>query len=305
MAKTNRRGFLKGAAAGGASALIAPQIRAQQGRGGGRGGQGGVQAAQPADAALAREAGDVRPAAVTRVIEHPGSDYMVDVIKALGIEYVAANPGTSTGGLHESIINYGGNSKPEWLTCCHEESAVGMAHGYAKIENRPMLVVLHGTIGIQHSAMAIYNAYGDRVPIVMIAGVGDTAVPAHTAVDLGAMVRDFVKWDHQPDTLAGVGQALIRAYKLAMTPPMAPVLITVQAELQMGAMPANRPQVPKFTMPSMPSADLASVRQIAKDLVNANNPVSTPAGSVRRKAWICWCSSPTFSSARWSSGAIA
>jgi thiamine pyrophosphate-dependent acetolactate synthase large subunit-like protein len=272
-----RRGFLKGAAAGAAvsaATLVTPQIIEGQGRGGGRGG-----AAQPDGAGIAREAGAVQPAPVSRVIENPGSDYMCDVIKSLGIEYVSFNPGSSFEGLHESLINYTKNS-PEIITCTHEENAVAIAHGYAKACGKPMLALLHGTIGVQHAAMAIYNAYGDRVPIVMIAGVGDTAVPAHTAVDLGAMVRDFVKWDHQPDTLAGVGQALIRAYKLAMTPPMAPVLVTVQAELQMGAMPANRPQVPKFTMPSMPSADLASVRQMAKDLVNASNP-RISAGRIR------------------------
>ena len=90
---------------------------------------------------------------------------MVDIIKSLGIEYVAANPGSSYRGLHESVINYGGNKNPEFLTCCHEESAVGIAHGYAKIEGKPMGVFIHGTVGLQHAAMAIYNAYCDRVPI--------------------------------------------------------------------------------------------------------------------------------------------
>ncbi|MCU1339866.1 MAG: thiamine pyrophosphate enzyme domain protein TPP-binding [Bryobacterales bacterium] len=279
-----RRGFLKGAAAGAAvsaATLVTPQLTEAQQQGAGRGGRGGGQggAPQPDGSAIAREDGTARPAPVSRIVENPGSDYMCDVIKALGIEYVSFNPGSSFEGLHESLINYTKNN-PEIITCTHEENAVAMAHGYAKACGKPMLALLHGTIGVQHAAMAIYNAYGDRVPIVMIAGVGDTAVPAHTAVDLGAMVRDFVKWDHQPDTLTGVGQALIRAYKLAMTPPMAPVLVTVQAELQMGAMPANRPQVPKFTMPSAPSADLASVRQIAKDLVNATNP-RIAAGRVR------------------------
>jgi thiamine pyrophosphate-dependent acetolactate synthase large subunit-like protein len=270
-----RRGFLKGAAAGAAvsaATLVTPQItEAQQGagRGGRGGGRGG--AAQPDGAAIAREDGTAQPAPVSRIVENPGSDYMCDVIKALGLEYVSFNPGSSFEGLHESLINYTRNS-PEIITCTHEENAVAAAHGYAKAEGKPMLALLHGTIGVQHAAMAIYNAYGDRVPIVMIAGYGDTAVPAHTAVDLATTVRDYVKWDAQPDSLQGVGQAIIRAYKLAITPPMAPVLVTVHAELQMNAMPANRPQVPKFTMPSMPSADLASVRQIAKDLVNATNP---------------------------------
>src|SRR5262245_49287543 len=153
--RVNRRRFLKGAAAGAAASAVAwtpvPAMEAQQ-----RGGAA-PSAIPPTQAQLAAEAG-VRPAA-PRTIEHPGSDYMVDVIRALGIEYVAANPGSSFDGIHESIINYGNNTSPELLTCCHEESSVAMAHGYAKIEGKPMMAMLHGTVGLQHASMAIYNAY--------------------------------------------------------------------------------------------------------------------------------------------------
>ena len=112
-----------------------------------------------------------RPATVaSRMVENPGSDFMVDVLKTLDLEYLAANPGSTFEGLHESLINYGDNKMPEFLTCCHEESAVAMAHGYAKIEGKPMIAMMHGTIGMQHASMAIYNAYVDRVPIYMVAG---------------------------------------------------------------------------------------------------------------------------------------
>src|ERR1700704_6016871 len=102
--------------------------------------------------------------------ERPGSDFMVDVIKTLGIEYCASNPGTSFRGLHESLINYGGNKDPEFLTCLHEESSVALAHGYAQIEAKPMMVAAHGTVGLQHASMAIYNCYADRVPLFIILG---------------------------------------------------------------------------------------------------------------------------------------
>src|SRR5215216_85951 len=106
------------------------------------------------------------------VIEHPGSDFMVDVIKTLGLKYIATNPGASFRSLHESLVNYGGNKDPELLTCLHEESAVGMAHGYAKAAGKPMGVVVHGTVGLQHASMGVYNALGDRVPVFIIAGNG-------------------------------------------------------------------------------------------------------------------------------------
>jgi len=266
-----RRGFLKGAEAGAAALAANPQsLPAQQ----------PPRVAQPADAVLAREAGNVRPAPVAQVIEHPGSDHMVDVIKALGFEYAAANPGTRTGGVHESIINYGNNRSPEWLTCCHEESAVAMAHGYAKIENKPMLVVLHGTVGIQHAAMAIYNAYGDRVPIYMLVGNSDGAVPAHAAVDMAVMVRDYLKWDFQPTTLDQFAPSAMRAYTLAMMPPMAPVMLVLDAGLQTAPM-TQEMRIPKFTMPAPPSADLGSVREIARQLVAAENPRINAGRSAR------------------------
>jgi hypothetical protein len=102
--------------------------------------------------------------------ERPGADFMVDVLKSLEFDYVCANPGSSFRGLHESLVNYGGNSRPELITCCHEESSVAMAHGYAKIEGKPLLVMAHGTVGLQHASMAIYNAYADRVPVYILLG---------------------------------------------------------------------------------------------------------------------------------------
>jgi thiamine pyrophosphate-dependent acetolactate synthase large subunit-like protein len=235
-----------------------------------RGGRGRGGALVPSEAQLATDTGGTAPPAPSVIVEHPASDFMVDVIKALGIEYVAANPGSSFDSIQESIINYGGNSKPEFLTCCHEESSVAMAHGYAKIEGKPMLAMLHGTVGIQHAAMAIYNAYGDRVPVYMIAGNGKNAVLAHAAQDLAAMVRDCLKWDDEPSSPAEFASSAMRAYRIAMTPPMAPVLLVVDNEMQLS--PLNQPpRVPKFTMPAPPSADIDTVKDIAKQLVAAEN----------------------------------
>ena len=163
-----------------------------------------------------------------------GSDFMVDVFKSLGFEYVCANPGSSFRGLHESIINYGGNKAPEMITCMHEESAVAMAHGYYKVEGKPMLVAAHGTVGLQHASMALYNAWCDRVPVYMVIGnYNDAAVrrPAEWVpqrAGCGAMVRDFTKWDDTPWSLTHFAESAVRAYKFAMTPPMAPVVLVAR-----------------------------------------------------------------------------
>ncbi len=162
-----------------------------------------------------------------------GSDFMVDVIKSLGFEYISANPGSSFRGLHESVVNYGGNQRPELLTCCHEESAVAMAHGYFKVEGKPMAVMAHGTVGLQHAAMAIYNAWCDRVPVYIILGnYSDAAIRRgadwyHAAQDVAAMVRDYTKWDDTPWSLTHFAESAVRAYRVAMTPPMAPVVLVL------------------------------------------------------------------------------
>jgi benzoylformate decarboxylase/acetolactate synthase-1/2/3 large subunit len=124
--------------------------------------------------------------------ERPGADFMLDVIKKLGIEYCAANPTSSCRGLHESMINYGSNKMPQLLTACHEESSVAIGHGYAKIEGKPMMSMVHGTVGTQHATMAIYNAYCDRVPAIVILG---------NEMDSAAR-RSFVEWSHSTQDAA-------------------------------------------------------------------------------------------------------
>jgi len=204
---------------------------------------------------------------------------MVDVIKSLGFEYAAANPGSSFEGLHESIINYGENKMPELLTCCHEESSVAMAHGYAKIEGKPMLAIVHGNIGLQHASMAIYNAYADRVPVFVIAGnFRDAGARAngvnsyHSAQDMALIVRDSVKWDDEPGSLAAFAESMVRAYKIAMTPPMEPVLIVLDHDMQERPMPASPVRIPRLTMPAFPVGDPNAVREAARLLVAAQNP---------------------------------
>src|SRR5215468_162173 len=170
-----RRGFLKNAAAGAAAlATATPLVEAQapNPRPADNSAASSPGAPPPSETQIDRDAGNVRPPAVARAITRPGSDLMVQTLRDLGVEYVAANPGSSFEGLQESFINYGNppNRMPEFITALHEESAVTMAHGYAKAEGKPMLALLHGTIGIQHPRMSIYQAYYDRTPVLMIAG---------------------------------------------------------------------------------------------------------------------------------------
>jgi acetolactate synthase I/II/III large subunit len=281
-----RRGFLKGAAASAAALVANPslteaqeQVAAEAPRSGG---------ARPNATTLAADSGRAPAGPPARIVENPGSDYMVDVIKSLGIEYCASNPGSTFDGLHESLLNHGMNTVPEFLTCCHEESSVAMAHGYAKIEGKPMMALIHGTVGLQHASMAIYNAYADRVPIYMVVGNhADSAARGagvqsyHSANDMGALVRDFTKWDDQPVSLGAFGDAAVRAYKVAMTPPMGPVLVVASHETQTEPNREPRLRVPKLVLTSPPSADEEAVAEMAKMLVAAETPLIISERTVR------------------------
>jgi acetolactate synthase I/II/III large subunit len=266
----NRRNFLK-SAAGGTALLAANTSQAE------------AQESRPVRAAAVVVPKETDPASGVEVLtaDRPGSDFMVDVIKSLGFEYVCANPGSSFRALHESIINYGGNASPEFITCCHEESSIAMAHGYAKIEGKPLLAFAHGTVGLQHAAMAIYNAYCDRVPVYVVVGNSIDAVARrpgvewdHSVQDAAALVRDFVKWDDLPISLEHFAESAVRAYKIATTPPMLPVLLVADGDLQERPVDAGaRLHIPKLSETSPPQGDVKAVAEAARMLVEAENPV--------------------------------
>ncbi len=172
---------------------------------------------------------------------------MVDVIKSLKIEYIYSNPASSFRGLHESLINYGKNTMPEFLTVTHEEASVAMCHGHFKATGKPQMALMHGTVGLQHACMAVYNAWADRVPLILVGGNDLDAskrppgVPTvHSAQDINALVRDFTKWDDTPVSLQHFSQSFVRAYKYAMTPPYGPVMIALDAGLQQALDQARR-----------------------------------------------------------------
>jgi acetolactate synthase I/II/III large subunit len=268
-----RRSFLTGvatAAAGAAALTRAPAADVEAAQ------RGTSDAPPPSPAQIERDAGNTRPPAAPRPGERaavrPGSDLMVQVLKDLGVEYVALNPGSSFEGLQESIINYGTppNTMPELITALHEESAVTMAHGYGKATGKPMCAMLHGTIGVQHAAMSIYQAYYDRTPVLLIAGRDLGFIAAHSANDMAGMVRSFTKWDAQPKTLEESLTAIQRAYNEAITPPCGPTMVVIDIELQKEEAPTL--QVPSYTAPRIAGIDPTEAREIARALVASQNP---------------------------------
>ena len=272
----DRRNFLKGAAASAALAVTKP-------------GAASAQQAVPAPTngtapILARPAPAPARAVVdeAKTIDRPGSDFMVDVIKSLGFEYMFGVPANTYMSLQESIVNYGRNKDPEFILATNEDLAAAMAHGYAKIAGRPALIGCHGTVGAQHATMGVYDAFCDRVPMVMILGnIFDIAKRGtgkvawtHSAQDAAALVRDMTKWDDAPHSLSHFAESMVRAYKIAMTPPMMPVALVLDVDLQEEEVPegANL-RIPKLGTVVPPSADSAALSDVAKMLVAAEHPV--------------------------------
>jgi len=224
---------------------------------------------------------DPPTATPAETIERVGSDFMVDVVKSLKIDYVAATPGSSFRSLQESFTVYGNNVTPEFLTCLHEEASVAMAHGYSKITGKPMAVLLHNTVGLQHASMAIYNAYCDRVPVLLLIGNTADALSRrggaewyHSDTDPAAMVRNFTKWDDQPASLGHFAESTVRAYKVAMTPPMGPAIVTADKGLQESASSkAGEPRIPGLPRIAFPAADAGAVEDVARALAGASAPV--------------------------------
>ena len=168
-----------------------------------------------------------------------GSDLMVEVLRELGIRYIALNPGASYRGLHDSLVNFGPGEPPEIILCTHEEIAVALANGYTRATGEPMATALHNVVGLLHASMAIFNAWCDRTPMLNLGGGGpqDAALRrstdwVHTALVQGNLVRDFVKYDDQPYSLESVPESLLRAYRIATTEPKGPVYVCLDADLQ-------------------------------------------------------------------------
>ena len=199
-----------------------------------------------------------------------GSDAIADVLRALDIPYVLLNPGASFRGLHDSLVNHLGNDKPQMLMVLHEEHAVAIAHGYTKITGRPLAAILHSNVGLMHGSMAIFDAWADRVPVLVLGATGPVDAARrrpwidwlHTAQDQAALVRHFIKWDAQPASIAAAQEAILRAHKIADTAPRGPVYVCFDAALQESRL-ESRPEVPNVARYRPPQAAAPAAEDMA------------------------------------------
>jgi thiamine pyrophosphate-dependent acetolactate synthase large subunit-like protein len=205
------------------------------------------------------------------------------MLRRLNVGYVALNPGSSFRGLHDSLVNYLGNTDPEMLLCLHEEHAVAIAHGWAKVTGEPMAVILHANVGVMHAAMAIYNAWCDRVPMLILGATGPVDANLrrpwidwiHTSRDQAAIIRPYVKWDDQPASLDASLTAMARAATATKTAPHAPTYVCFDVSVQeeeLSELP-NLPDPATYTIPDPPVPSDAQIKTLLEHLERAKNPV--------------------------------
>jgi thiamine pyrophosphate-dependent acetolactate synthase large subunit-like protein len=251
---------------------------------------------------LASSSDSLRPAALERPLPSGanaagfGSDVVAEALRALSIEYIALNPGASYRGLHDSLVNYLGNERPQMLLCLHEESAVAIAHGYAKVTGRAMAAAVHSNVGLFHATMAIFNAWCDRMPMLVIGATGPVdAVKRrpwiewiHTAIDQGAIVRGYTKWDDRPASPEAARESLARALRIANTLPKGPTYVVLDAGMQEERLSQPLPPVEMGRL-TPPVASGASAQDVASAaaMLDRGRRIAILAGraSRRQDAW--------------------
>jgi thiamine pyrophosphate-dependent acetolactate synthase large subunit-like protein len=236
------------------------------------------------------------PQSAGKVRQQWGSDAISELLGQLDLEFVALTPGASFRGLHDSIVNYLANTNPKILLTLHEEHAVAIAHGYAKVTEKPMGVIIHSNVGLMHATMSIFNAWCDRVPVIIIGATGPMDAARrrpwidwiHTATDQASLVRDYTKWDDQPASVPAALESLIRASHLCRTAPCGPVYICLDAALQETKLDEQitMPDVSRFKPPPSQHPSEQMVREAANLLCRAQNPLILMGRTSRsREAW--------------------
>ncbi len=225
-----------------------------------------------------------------------GSDVIASALRETGIPYACLNPGASYRGLHDSMVNFLGNENPKMLLNLHEEHAIAMAQGYAKACNEPLIAIVHSNVGLMHATMGIFNAWCDRVPMVVIGATGPVNSSIrrphidwiHTASDQGALIRDYIKWDDQPGSPEGVVEAIRKGKQIACTPPYGPVYICLDAavqEMQIDEWPEFN-DISRYQSPPPPNAPAGVAEEAAEMLLSANNPLILAGRMLRNEdAW--------------------
>ncbi len=211
-----------------------------------------------------------------------GSDLVVELLKRSDITYFSCTPGATFRGIHDSLVQ--GDENIHLVTTPTEGFSVAMAHGYAKATGKMMAVGLHNIVGLQQASMAIFNAWCDRVPILLIGATGPVSKARrrpwidwiHTALTQGQIVRDYVKWDDQPATIADVPESLGRAITTALSSPRGPVYVCLDVDIQedpITDLDFADALSAQYLIPSDPSPNLEEITKFLNSYSKSLRPV--------------------------------
>jgi thiamine pyrophosphate-dependent acetolactate synthase large subunit-like protein len=225
-----------------------------------------------------------------------GSDIAAEMLRRFGCPFISLNPGASYRGLHDSLVNHLGNETPGILLCLHEDHSVAIAHGYARVTGEPMACVLHANVGLLHGMMAIFNAWCDRAPVLVLGATGPVAIEKrrpwidwiHTMRDQGGLVRDFVKWDDQPSSPESLVESLTRAWLLTRSHPMGPVYVCLDTGLQEAKLEREPvwPDLTRMQPPLPPRPAKSDLESVAKLLEKSKRPlILAGRGARTENAW--------------------
>jgi thiamine pyrophosphate-dependent acetolactate synthase large subunit-like protein len=225
-----------------------------------------------------------------------GSDVAAEMLRALDVRYVALNPGASFRGLHDSLVNKLGNDNPQMLLCLHEESAVSLAHGWAKVTDRAMAAVVHSNVGLMHASMSIFNAWCDRMPILLFGATGPVDAAKrrpwiewiHTCKDQASMIRNYIKWDDEPRSVEALPESMLRARQIAESAPRGPTYICLDVGLQESKVetPVKLPPLARYAVPPASVPPAAQVEAVAARMLAAERPlILLGRGSRSEAAW--------------------
>jgi acetolactate synthase I/II/III large subunit len=214
-----------------------------------------------------------------------GAEVLLKVLRRGGVERIFASPGSEWSPLYEALAApHGPGEIPDYLSTRHEETAVAMASGYAKITGKLPAVVIHTTVGALHAAMALRAALHERVPMVVLTGesIAFGEAPGHDPghqwlrllADVGgpaALVERCVKWSYGLNASALLPQVIERACQLAMAEPQGPVFVSVPMEFLFEQVALGN-RGPAAHVPP-PEASAAAIERIADELAKAKAPV--------------------------------
>lgn len=211
------------------------------------------------------------------------SDAIAEMLRKLDLKYIAMNPGASYRGLHDSLVNYLGNRNPQMLLCLHEDHVVAIAHGYARVTDKPMGAIVHSNVGLMHGLLQIFNAWCGRVPIFLMGATGPVDAAerrpwvdwVHTAQDQGALLRHYTKWDDQPASVEATFEAMLRANQICRTAPQGPTYVCLDAGIQELPLDADTvlPDPARYQPGPLPEPGADTLADLTNMLMAAERPL--------------------------------